>query len=112
VLDLDETLIHFDEEESHEPEDEEVCYMVRPGVTKFLVELSAFYEIVVFTAALQDYADWILNQIDQRNCISHRLYRQHTQQRSEFAIKDLSLLGRDLRTTVIVDNISENFHFL
>jgi CTD small phosphatase-like protein 2 len=38
--------------------------MVRPGVTKFLQELSPYYEIVVFTAALQDYADWILNQID------------------------------------------------
>ena len=30
----------------------EVFYMVRPGVHKFLSELSQYYEIVVFTAAL------------------------------------------------------------
>lgn len=61
VLDLDETLIHYEDvDESHEFEGE-VCYMVRPGVSKFLQELSQHYEIVVFTAALQEYADWILN---------------------------------------------------
>lgn len=86
--------------------------MVRPGVTRFLLDLSTYYEIVIFTAALQEYADWILDQIDQRKCISHRLYRHHTRQRSDFAIKDLSCLGRDLRKTVIVDNIPENFHYL
>jgi len=76
VLDLDETLIHFEEDESSpDLEGDGVFYMVRPGVTRFLQELSAHYEIVVFTAALQDYADWILNQIDQHKCISHRLYR-------------------------------------
>lgn len=86
--------------------------MVRPGVTKFLQELSFYYEIVVFTAALQDYADWILNQIDQHNCISHRLYRQHTKRLTDYALKDLSNLGRDLRKTIIVDNIAENYRYL
>ena len=63
VLDLDETLIHLDDENNEEMFDHEgeVFYMVRPGVHKFLTELSNYYEIVVFTAALQDYADWILN---------------------------------------------------
>jgi CTD small phosphatase-like protein 2 len=74
VLDLDETLIHFDDNEDEE-NDGEVFYMVRPGVSKFLSELSLYYEIVIFTAALSEYADWILNQIDQKKNISHRLYR-------------------------------------
>ncbi len=78
-------------------------------MTRFLSELSQFYEIVVFTAALQDYADWILDQIDQHKCISHRLYRQHTKRKTEYALKDLSLLGRDMKKTIIVDNIAENF---
>ncbi len=86
--------------------------MVRPGVTKFLQELSSYYEIVVFTAALQDYADWILNQIDQHKCISHRLYRQHTKRKTDYALKDLSFLGRDLNTTIIVDNIADNYRYL
>ena len=33
--------------------------MIRPGCNKFLKELSQYYEIVVFTAAMPDYADWI-----------------------------------------------------
>ncbi len=49
--------------------------MIRPGCNKFLKELSQLYEIVIFTAAMPDYADWILNQIDEMGYISHRLYR-------------------------------------
>ena len=59
VLDLDETLIHFDEEQQEI--EGEVFYLVRPGVTRFLLELSQLYEIIIFTAALQEYADWILD---------------------------------------------------
>lgn len=40
--------------------------------------MKEFYEIVVFTAATKDYADWILNVIDSKKCISYRLYREHT----------------------------------
>jgi CTD small phosphatase-like protein 2 len=83
--------------------------MVRPGVNKFLTELSKYYEIVIFTAALSDYADWILNSIDRKKTISHRLYRQHTKRRKNYAIKDLNLLGRDLSKTIIIDNIEGNF---
>lgn len=85
--------------------------MVRPGVNKFLTELSQHYEIVIYTAALQDYADWILNSIDRKKVIAHRLYRQHTKRRSNYAIKDLSLIGRDLSKTIIIDNIGLNFEF-
>ena len=74
VLDLDETLIHFQGATSDDP-DEEGFYMIRPGCNKFLKELSQLYEIVVFTAAMPDYADWILDQIDEIGYISKRLYR-------------------------------------
>lgn len=37
--------------------------------------MSKYYEIIIFTAALQDYADFILDLIDKSNVISHRLYR-------------------------------------
>ena len=45
VLDLDETLIHY--------KDEEAYYLVRPGVAKFLRELSQLYDIVLFTASVK-----------------------------------------------------------
>lgn len=101
VLDLDETLIHFREEDDQ--------YLVRPGVHQFLEELSQFYEIVVFTASVKDYADFILDQVDERGFIKHRLYRRHTMFKDAMYIKDLSLLGRDLKKTIIIDNLYESF---
>lgn len=41
--------------------------------------------------------------------IAYRLYRQHTSQNGPFLVKDLSLLGRDMSKTIIIDNISDNF---
>ena len=49
--------------------------------------MKEFYEIVIFTAATQDYADWILDVIDQKKCISHRLYRDHTMTRGPHCLK-------------------------
>ena len=83
--------------------------MVRPGVNKFLTELSQYFEIVIYTAALKDYADWILNSIDRKKVISHRLYRQHTLRKKNYAIKNLNLIGREIEKTIIIDNIGENF---
>jgi len=37
-----------------------------------------YYELVIFTAAIKDYADWILDRLDPENLISHRLYRCST----------------------------------
>ncbi len=43
---------------------------------EFLQELSKLYEIVIFTAGMEEYADWVLNQLDEdRKLIEHRLYR-------------------------------------
>lgn len=72
--------------------------------------MSKIFEIVIFTAALEDYANFILNQLDPTNeLIQHRLYRQHCDRLSTGLIKDLSKLGRLLSKTIIVDNLSENF---
>jgi CTD small phosphatase-like protein 2 len=40
--------------------------------------MGKYYEIVIFTAALEDYADFILEIIDSKHQIAHRLYRHHT----------------------------------
>ena len=71
--------------------------------------MARYYEIVIFTAALQEYADQVIDQIDVGNNIKYRLYRQHTSQNGPFLVKDLSLLGRDINKTIIIDNISDNF---
>lgn len=103
VLDLDETLVHYFEE------NDEGHYLIRPGCEEFLQEASQYYELVIFTAALQDYADWVLDQVDVDRCITHRLYRQHAIPAGNYYIKDISRLGRDISKIIIVDNVAENF---
>ena len=103
VLDLDETLVHYYETESSGQ------YMTRPGLRDFLAQLVPYYELVVFTAAMQEYADWVLDEVDVGHCISHRLYRQHTVQVGDALVKDLNKLGRDVSRTIIIDNVQESF---
>jgi CTD small phosphatase-like protein 2 len=89
VLDLDETLIHFDTQKEQ--------FRVRPYCRQFLADMSTKFEIVIFTAAQQDYADFILDQLDpQHTLIKHRLYRQHCYFYGRMCIKDLNKLGRSL----------------
>jgi len=83
--------------------------LVRPGVENFLKEMSEYYELVVFTAGLQEYADWVLNEIDTSNYIKYRLFRQHAIRNKNSYIKDLSRIGRNLSKIIIIDNVADNF---
>ena len=107
VVDLDETLIHsFIVNEVHQ------SYFIRPFCFEFLNELSSIFEIIIFTAGTKEYADNILDQIDKKNnIIKHRLYRDHLTfgNDNKSILKDLSKLGRDLKKTIIVDNVEENY---
>lgn len=72
VLDLDETLIHYVDSGI------DSYFLVRPFCKEFLAEMSKYYELVIFTAGVQEYADWVIDQIDPEGLIKHRLYREHT----------------------------------
>jgi CTD small phosphatase-like protein 2 len=56
-------------------QENEGYYLIRPGALQFLSEMNKYFEIVLFTAATPDYADWIIQGIDPDICITHRLYR-------------------------------------
>ena len=73
-MDLDETLFHFEENQNDYEEPE---YYIRPGLFSFLNELSEWFEIVIFTAADRDYAQYFVEKIDPHNNVSHILSRQH-----------------------------------
>ncbi|CAG9335989.1 unnamed protein product [Blepharisma stoltei] len=103
VLDLDETLVHYYETNN------EGRVLVRPGCEEFLKGVSEWYEVVIFTAGLQDYADWVIDQIDPHKYVNHRLYRQHAMAHGQSFVKDLDKLGRDISRVIIVDNVAENF---
>jgi Dullard-like phosphatase family protein len=108
VLDLDETLVHYSIQGTMGQ------LLVRPYCQEFLATVAEKFEVVVFTAGLQEvrirqYADWAIDIIDAERTVKHRLYRQHTLQLGPNYIKDLSRIGRDLKKTVIVDNMPANF---
>ena len=50
-----------------------------------------------------------MDHIDPEGYIAHRLYRRHTVFKDAMYIKDLATLGRDLRKTLIIDNLYESF---
>lgn len=51
---------------------------IRPYVMEVLLELSKLFQIIVFTASTQEYADPILNYLDKDyNVITKRFYRHH-----------------------------------
>ena len=95
---------------TEEDEDEDVVFFIRPGLNSFLSQLSQYYELVLYTAATREYADYFLRQIDHKNLFKQNiLTREHCTFEGDYAIKDLRLLGRDLRKTIIIDNLKENF---
>lgn len=85
-------------------------FLVRPYAFDFLIEMSRIYEIIIFTASTKDYADIILNLLDPKcEFFMHRLYREHTSLLKLDVIKDLTKLNRDLKKTIIIDNLHTNF---
>jgi CTD small phosphatase-like protein 2 len=81
--------------------------------------MAEHFELVIFTAGMEDYANWAIDSLHEKiqekfsdpslKPISHRLFRQHALPCRDCYIKDLSALGRDLSKTMIVDNIPQNF---
>lgn len=115
VLDLDETLVHCTVEQIPNPDltfpvtFNGIFYQVyvrkRPHLDEFLEAVARSFEVIVFTASQQVYAEQLLNLIDKKKTlIQHRLYRDSCLCVCGNYIKDLSVVNRDLSKTVLVDN--------
>jgi Dullard-like phosphatase family protein len=114
VLDLDETLIHtsfnrpakydFESEVLFNGKNTRIYTVKRFGLEAFLFEMSRLFEIVVFTASQKMYADKVIDTIDPKGRISHRLYREHCIVINKtYYLKNLKILGRPLTEVIIVD---------
>ncbi|CAD8155385.1 unnamed protein product [Paramecium octaurelia] len=122
ILDLDETLIHSctsrdspqvtitlqdDNEDKYD-----LCFNVRPFCNEFLKEMSKYYNIHLFTASSELYANAIVNHLDpKRQYINEILCRDNCfETKNGFFIKDLRIItNRPLKDIVIVDNLPHSF---
>ncbi|KAI7852571.1 NLI interacting factor-like phosphatase-domain-containing protein [Circinella umbellata] len=130
VLDLDETLVHSVRLGSYaarqrtvstsikrkkievQDDKQSMLYEVykRPHVDFFLKTISQWYKVVIFTASMAEYADPVIDWLDQdHNVISQRYFRQSCIVRNGNFVKDISLAEPDLAKVCLVDNSNAAF---
>jgi len=85
-------------------------YLKRPGVDQFLASLAPLYELVLWTETMNA-GDPVVDKLDPRRLIRHRLYRDTTTFDGGVHRKDLSSLNRDLGKVLIIDVEAESFSF-
>ncbi|XP_048564587.1 mitochondrial import inner membrane translocase subunit TIM50-like [Triticum urartu] len=90
VLDLNETLVYSDWKRERGWRT-----FKRPGVDAFLEHLAKFYEVVVYSDQLSMYVDPVMERLDAKGCVRHRLSRVATKYVNGKHYRDLSKLNRD-----------------
>ena len=121
ILDLDETLVHSSfkpinyNNTFHKPDiflsidfrgnTHNVYVLKRPYVNEFLKEMNKIYNIIIFTASVKEYANPLLNVLDNEKIIKKRFFREDCciGTTGKF-IKDLKKLNMNLKDLILVDN--------
>lgn len=118
ILDLDETLVHSLSRGTRMSNGHMVevklnsqvatLYYVhkRPYCDLFLKQVSKWYNLVIFTASVKEYADPVIDYLEsERSYFQNRYYRDHcTLRDGQGYIKDLSSVDKNLNNVIIIDN--------
>ena len=112
VLDLDETLVHSSLLSISNADVvltvqvnevwTKVYVLLRPGWRELLSYAAQRYEVVIYTASIQVYADQLLDQLDPEK-VAARLYRDQCVVSAGTYVKDLRRLGRAMEGLILVD---------
>lgn len=98
VLDLDETLVRFREGPVH----------WRPFFAEFLDSIKSCCEVVLWTASTEECAQRVMSTLDpDGDRLHHKVYRTDRWFKGVPYTKDLTLLNRDMRRVVIIENTFE-----
>jgi CTD nuclear envelope phosphatase 1 len=84
----------------------------RPYCDDFLKKISKWYNLIIFTASVQEYADPVIDWLEvERKYFAGRYYRQHCTFRNGAYIKDLAQVEPDLSKVMILDNSPMSYIF-
>ena len=107
ILDLDETLVRY---EINETNPDEANVILRPGLFYFLNKVYPLFDLVIWTVATKEYADPIIDIIEEKKkYFVARLFREHATFKNNSYIKDLTNLGRDINSIIIIDDKEISF---
>ncbi|CAD8122575.1 unnamed protein product [Paramecium sonneborni] len=124
VIDLDETLVHYNES-TLMPKDLVINInlnngltinaeiSVRPYAQQFLQNLAQHFEIMIYTASNEDYANQIIDYLDPtQQLVKYRFYRNDCINLYKGChIKDLRTLDRNLKDIILIDNSAYSFAY-
>ncbi|KAI9175630.1 hypothetical protein H9P43_005994 [Blastocladiella emersonii ATCC 22665] len=121
VLDLDETLVHSSFKLTPNADiiipvmldgiEHSVYVLKRPGLDTFMKAVGEKFETVIHTASLAVYGQPVIDMLDKYKVVQHRLFRESCVHHKGNYVKDLSMLGRDLRNVIIIDNSPASYLF-
>lgn len=80
----------------------------RPYTQYFIEEMSQYYELVVFSAAYPNHLNKVIDIVDRKKRVKHRLYRHHAIRSFGQFVKDTGRLGRDLSKVILVEGNTIN----
>ena len=115
ILDLDETLVHsgfhpFNRKSDFtlnikvDGKNHTIFVLKRPYVEEFLSEIAPYFEIIIFTASISEYASPLIDMLDKNKLTSGRLFRQHCLFNHGLYLKDIKIIQKDLKDVIIIDN--------
>lgn len=109
VLDLDNTLIFatpnkIEKLKNYALINNKFYVYKRPHLDHFLISLSQYCDLILYTAGTKEYAEKIIDYIDKNKLISARYYREDCVPKLNQYFKDVSKFGFDEQKTLIVDD--------
>ena len=120
ILDLDETLVHSSFRPiiyngiTYPPDIfltinfhnkyHNIYVLKRPYVDEFIKEMNKIYNIIIFTASVKEYANPLLDILDKEKIIKKRFFREHCTFNDGKFIKNLDVIGQDLKELILLDN--------
>ena len=114
ILDLDDTIIYSQRNFNFKnilSNINKKIIIFRPYLLEFLQEMKPLFELILFSSNTPENVDPIVDLIQKdQKYFDYILYRQHiTLDNDGYNVKNLELIGRDLKKVIIIDDIARYF---